>query len=125
MSSAKVHWLLRARTSQLFYLSSVVVLVVACLIVVLANLAQYSGFDVSTISPVFYLPIGAVFAVNGICSTLILVGMLWYWVRFDYSPRTVKLLWFALFFLLGWLAMSIYYFAVYRPQRRLAVREDQ
>lgn len=125
MPSAERHWLLAARASRFFFVSSVVVLAVGCLIIVLANLSRFPAFKELSDSPAFYVPLAAVLIANAFCAIFILVGMLWYWVRFDDSRRVVKVLWLASFLALGWYSTSIYYFAVYRPQRRLAVSGNQ
>jgi hypothetical protein len=116
-------WLLSARASRLFFVSSVVVLATGFLIVGIAKLSlQHHAIQETLERPTFYLPIGAVLALNALCALFILAGMLWYWVRFDDSRRILKLLWLASVLFLAWYSMSIYYFVVYRPQRRLATR---
>lgn len=119
MGSAGGQWLLSARTSRFFFVSSVVVLAVGCLIVALAELWQLPAPKELSSSAVIYVPVAAILTVNALCAIFILVGMLWYWVRFDNSRRFVKLLWLISFLALGWYSMSVYYFAVYRRQRHL------
>lgn len=125
MGSAGGQWLLSVRTSRFFFVCSVVVLAVGCLIVVLAKLWQLPALKELSGRAAFYMPVAAILTVNALCAIFILVGMLWYWVQFDDSRRFVKVLWLASFLALGWYSMSIYYFAVYRPQRRLAVSGNQ
>lgn len=119
MSPSGGLWLLSARTSRFFLASSIVVLVAGCLIVVLAKLSQLPAFRELSSNPAFLVPLGAILTANALCAAFILVGMLWYWARFDDSRRFVKLLWLASFLALGWYSMSVYYFAVYRRQRHL------
>ena len=119
-------WLLSARASRLFFVSSVIVLAAGCLAVGLAKLSlRHPAIQEALDRPVFYPPIGAVLVLNALCALFILVGMLWYWVRFDDSPRIVKLLWLASVLVLAWYSMVIYYFVVYRPQRRVAIGANQ
>jgi hypothetical protein len=125
MRSAGGQWLLSARTSRFFFVSSVVVLAVGGLIAVLAKLWQLPPLKELSSSAAFYVPVAAILIVNALCAIFILVGMLWYWVRFDDSRRFVKVLWLASFLALGWYSMSIYYFVVYRPQRHLALGGNQ
>jgi hypothetical protein len=125
MDSAGGQWLLSTRTSRLLFVSSVVVLGVGCLIVVLAKFAHLPVLRELSGSPAFYVPLAAILTVNALCTMFILVGMVWYWMRFDDSRRFVKLLWLASFLALGWYSMSIYYFVVYRSQRRWAARASQ
>ncbi|HLW98173.1 MAG TPA: hypothetical protein VKR82_05965 [Candidatus Acidoferrales bacterium] len=120
MSSTGGQWLLTVRTSRFFFASSVVVLAVGCLIVVLATLFQLPAYRELGGSPAIYVPLAAILAPNAICVTFIMVGMLWYWVQFDDSRRLVKILWLGSFIALGWYSTSVYYFVVYRRQRRLA-----
>lgn len=107
MRLEQASWVLSARTSRSLFVSCVVVLTVGCL-------AMLAG--------IFQPP--AMRELAG-CALFIMVGMMWYWARFDDSPRLVKLLWLASFLFLGWISMSIYYFAVYRSQRRLVVSTNQ
>lgn len=125
MVSAGGQWLLSARTSRYFLASSVVVLGVGILIVVLAKLSRLPTLQELSGNPAFYVPIGAILAVNALCAIFILVGMLWYWVRYDDSRRFVKLLWLVSFLALGWYSMAVYYFVVYRSQRCLAMGANQ
>ena len=126
MGSGGGHWLLSARTSRYFFASSLVVLMVGCLIVGLAELSSRVPpiRELST-RAAFYVPVAAVLILNALCAIFILVGMLWYWARFDDSKRLVKLLWLVSFLALGWYSTSIYYFVVYRSQRRLALDASQ
>jgi hypothetical protein len=125
MRSEGGRWLLSARSSRLFFASSVVVLAAGCLIVVLVRLSRLPALKELSGSPAFYVPLAAILTLNALCAIFILVGMLWYWVRFDDSRRLVKSLWLVSFLALGWYSMSIYYFVVYRPRRHLAVSGNQ
>lgn len=119
MGPAGGQWLLSVRTSRFFFVSSVVVLAVGCLIIVLGELWQSPAHKELSGGAAFYVSVATILTVNALCAIFILVGMLWYWVRFDDSPRIVKVLWLISFLVLGWYSMSIYYFVVYRSQRRL------
>ena len=66
----------------------------------------------------YYVPLVIILTANAFCALFLLVGIPWYWMRFDDSPRFVKLLWLGSFFALGWYSMSIYYFFVYRCQKQ-------
>ncbi len=125
MGFADGQWLLRERSSRLFLASSVVVLTAYTLLVLVGALSRPLGLAALKGSPIALVVSVALPAIAVPASLLILVGMLWYWVRFDDSRRLVKLLWLASFLALGWYSMSIYYFVVYRSQRRLAVRVNQ
>jgi len=125
MGFAGGQWLLSERSSRLFLVSSIVVLTAYTLLVLLGVLSRPLGLATLKGSPFALIISVAVPAIAVPASLLILVGMLWYWVRFDDSRRLVKLLWLASFLALGWYSMSIYYFVVYRSQRRLAVSGNQ
>ena len=122
MNSGKGRWLLTERASGLFLVSSVVVLTAGLLIVVLSELSRFAVLrqELST-NPVFYVPLMVILTTNALCAVFLLVGMLWYWMRFDDSRRFVTLLWLASFVATGWYSMSIYYFFVYRRQRPFAM----
>ena len=122
MNSGKERWLLSERASSLFLLSSIVVLTAGLLIVVLSEFSRFAVLrqELST-NPVFYVPLIVILTANALCAVFLLVGMLWYWMRFDDSRRFVKLLWLASFVATGWYSMSIYYFFVYRRRRAFAM----
>ena len=111
--------MLSKRASSLFFASSVVVLATGFLLIVLSELPRFAVTRELSASPGFYLVI-VVLTANAICAFFLLVGMPWYWMRFDNSRRVAKILWLGSFLALGWYSMSIYYFLVYRPQRRFA-----
>jgi hypothetical protein len=119
MNSGKGRWLLSENASGLFLVSSVVVLTTGLLIVVLSELSRFAVLrhELSTDSA-FYVPLIVILTANALCAVFLLVGMPWYWMRFDDSRRFVKLLWLGSFLALGWYSMSIYYFFVYRYQRQ-------
>jgi hypothetical protein len=121
MNSGRGRWLLSKKVSSLFFVSSVVVLATGFLLIVLGELSKFSITRELSASPGFYLPLAVVLAANALCAVFLLVGMLWYWMRFDDSQRLVKLLWLGSFVVLGWYSMSIYYFLVYRRQRPFAI----
>lgn len=125
MGSAGGQWLLSERSSRLFLASSIVVLTAYTLLVLLGALSRPLGLAALKGSLIALVVSVAVPAVAVPASLLILISMPWYWVQFDDSRRFVKVLWLASFLALGWYSMSIYYFAVYRPQQRLAVSENQ
>lgn len=125
MGFAEGPWLLSKMSSRLFLVSSIVVLTAYTLLVLLGALSRPLGLAALKGSPIALVVSVAVPAIAVPASLFILVGMLWYWVRFDNSRRLVKLLWLASFLALGWYSMSIYYFVVYRSQRRLAVSANQ
>jgi hypothetical protein len=125
MGTSGGQWLLSEKSSRLFLVSSIVVLTVYTLLVLLGALSGPLGLAALKDSPIALTAGIAVPAIAVPASFIILVGMLWYWVRFDDSRRFVKLLWLASFLALGWYSMSIYYFVVYRRQRRLAVSGNQ
>lgn len=121
MNSGRGRWLLSKKVSSLFFASSLIVLTTGILLIVLG---ERSGFIVPrelSASPGFYLSLTVALAANAICAIFLLVGMLWYWMRFDDSRGIVKLLWLGSFVVLGWYSMSIYYFLVYRRQRSFAM----
>jgi hypothetical protein len=110
------HWLLRAQSSQLFFISSIAVFVVGLFMLSLSVLYRNGVLQYVNNSNLF---VGICFLVAciAVCAGIYLfVGMLWYWVQFDTSPRRLKLSWLASFFILGWVALAAYYFIVYRRQ---------
>lgn len=120
MSTEKGRWLLTETASRLFFVSSIGVLAAYTAIILLFAFARPLGLAASNSSPITIVA-GIVLPAVGVPSAfIVLVGMLWYWVSFDDSRRLVKLLWLVSFLALGWYSMSIYYFLVYRRQRRLA-----
>jgi len=114
-------WLLTERASRLFFVSSAVVLTTGILLVVLSELSRFGVIQEFSSNPAFYLPLIVILTANAFCALLLLVGMPWYWARFDDSRWLVKLFWLGSFVLLGWYSMSIYYFFVYRRQRPSAI----
>lgn len=120
MNWQRGQWLLSRRASRLFFVSSLVVLIVYTLVALLGAISHSLGLrSLNSLPAALFLNV-ALPAVAVPASFFILAGMLWYWVRFDDSRRLVKLLWLASFVALGWYSMSIYYFLVYRRQRGLA-----
>ena len=120
MNSVKGRWLLSNRASSLFLVSSVVVLATGFLLIALSELSRFTVPRELSANPAFYLPLTVILTANALSAFLLLVGMLWYWMRFDDSRRFVKLLWLGSFLALGWYSMSMYYFFVYRRQRPFA-----
>ena len=119
MKSGKGQWLLSDRASSLFLISSIVVLTTGFLVVVLSELSRFSAVrEEFSANPNFYVPVIVILAANTLCAFFLLVGMPWYWMRFDDSRRFVKLLWLGSFVALGWYSMAIYYLVVYRRRRR-------
>jgi len=121
MNSGKGQWLLSERASGLFLLSSVVVLATGLLVVVLSELPRITVTRELSADSALYLPLVVILTANALCAVFLLVGIPWYWMRFDDSRRVVKLLWLGSFIALGWYSMSIYYFFVYRRQRPFAM----
>ena len=117
MNSEKGRWLLSERASSLFFVSSVVVLMTGFLMVILSALPRIPVTREISANPAYYLPLMVILTVNTFCALFLLLGVPWYWMRFDDSRRVVKLLWLGSFIALGWYSMSIYYFLVYRRQR--------
>lgn len=110
------HWLLRAQSSRLFFISTIALFAVGLFMLSLSVLYRNGALRYVDGSILF---IGVCFLVacTAACAGIYLfVGMLWYWAEFDTSPHTVKLFWLAGFFVLGWPALAAYYFFVYRRQ---------
>jgi hypothetical protein len=65
------------------------------------------------------LPLKLILGVAGVGGALsgqfLLVAMLWYWVKFDYSPKTRKTMWFLSFFICM-IGIPTYALLVYRKQ---------
>jgi hypothetical protein len=120
MNSGKGRWLLSKRASSLFFASSVVVLTTGFLLIVLGEIFKFTITREPSASPGFYMPLAIILTANALCAFFLLVGMPWYWMRFDNLRGVAKLLWLGSFLALGWYSMSIYYFFVYRRQRRFA-----
>jgi hypothetical protein len=125
MGTSGGQWLLSEKSSRLFLVSSIVVLTAYTLLVLLGALSGPLGLAALKDSSIALVAGVAVPAIAVPASFIILIGMPWYWMRFDDSRRFVKLLWLASFLALGWYSMSVYYFVVYRRQRRLAVSGNQ
>src|ERR1700679_3768160 len=95
------HWLLRAQSSQLFFISSITVFAVGLFIFALSVLHRNGGLRDADRSSLF-IGVCLVAACMAVLACFYLfVGMLWYWVGFDTSPRALKLCWLASFFILG------------------------
>lgn len=121
MNSGKGIWLVSKGASRLFLVSSVIVLATGVVLIVVSELFGSAAPSELGAKPVFYLPLIALLTVNAFSAFLLLVGMPWYWMRFDDSRRFVKLMWLGSFVILGWYSMSLYYFFVYRRQRPFAI----
>jgi hypothetical protein len=125
MNSQKGKWLLDEKSSSLFLLSSIIILITGILLVVLGKLSRPSITRELSANPEFYWPLVVILALNALSAGFLVVGMLWYWRRFDDSRRFVKLLWLGSFVALGWYSMSIYYLFVYRRQRAFVAGAHQ
>lgn len=110
------HWLLRHSSSSLFFSSSIIVLATWTF--------AYSLYFFHRIGRLAYpnnsewlVALCIVIAFLAVPASLyLLIGMMWYWVKFDESGRLVKGVWLLSFVTLAWLAAAAYYFTVYRRQ---------
>jgi hypothetical protein len=120
----KAPWLLDHKSSRLF--------AAAAAIVVASGVFMFSLYLVSfkfpierfNSSPIFVLVCIVVAVLTVPASLYILVGMVWYWMSLDSSPRLNKALWFLSFLAVAWYGASLYYYLVYRRQFSL-LRESQ
>lgn len=110
------HWLLRRSSASLFLLSSVIVLgawTFACSLYFFHRI----GWLVYPNNPEWLVALGITVAFLAVPASLyLLVGMLWYCVKFDESGGLVKGVWLISFVTMAWIAAAAYYFTVYRRQ---------
>ncbi len=110
------HWLLRPPCASLFFISSILVFATWTFVYSLYFFHRI-GWLVYPNNSQWFVTVCTATAFLAVPSSLyLLVGMLWYWVKFDESGRLVKVVWFLSFVVLAWLAAAAYYFIVYRRQ---------
>jgi hypothetical protein len=59
--------------------------------------------------------LGVICAAGVLFGQFLFIAMLWYWVKFDYAPKSRKRLWLFSFFV-GFIGIPIYALLVYRKQ---------
>jgi hypothetical protein len=111
------HWLVE-RSSRRIFAYAAIAAMFGCILALAANLMPETEIDKISKSPPLEI-IGVFLAFVMIPSVLWLwLGMGWYWLRLDSSPRRSKTLWFLALLLLNWIGAIAYYFAVYRKEWR-------
>jgi len=109
------NWLIKPRSVTLFTTASAIVMLSGALLLFLylADTKTISALETSTVFRAFAGLGGVVAAPSAI---YLFVGMLWYWAKFDSSPTLYKALWFILFLVTGFLALTLYSILIYRRQ---------
>lgn len=119
-SEESAHWLLRPKSEKWFHVSSLVVMLSALFMPFVYIVGTNPNLHNTALDVLVRISAMLVGIVAAPMAIYILVGMVWYWARFDSSSRMAKTLWFISFLIIGWYAAAVYFFVVYRQQRRVS-----
>lgn len=116
------HWVLRRQPRLLFFYAAIITTAMFALGVITNVMLVYWG-TIPASSPLRIF--GAFAGVVGAAAALWLwVGMCWYWVQFDRSPRRSKIFWFLMLLIGNWVGATAYYFFVYRGADRHRIQAE-
>ena len=111
------HLLVRAKTKIFFMFAALTTTLLAAFMYSILLIGRVVGYEVtkSFLDLVWVQIVGFLLGVVGAPSALLLwLGMCWYWLELDHSPRRSKTFWFFIVFLGNCLGAPAYYFFVYR-----------
>jgi hypothetical protein len=116
-SSAVQHWLVEPPRRRIFAYAAAAAMLL-CIFAFDANLMTQNDIELIQQSVPLKI-IGVLIASVTIPLALWLwIGMCWYWLRLDASPRRPKTLYFLTLLLFNWVGAILYYFTVYRRHWR-------
>jgi RHS repeat-associated protein len=107
------HWLLKKTQRRLFAYAALGAVLICILALAIDLIPDNETTQITQTLPAKIL--GVALGLIGAPTVLWLwVGMAWYWLRLDSSPRRQKIAWFLVLLMLNWIGAIAYYFVVFR-----------
>ena len=111
--NARTHWLLQPRQKRLFGIAAAA----ATLCAIFGLALNFYHYDERVLPPLVRILGGLIIGTVMVPLVLLLyVGMGWYWLKVDTSPRKRKVIWFLILLFGNWIGAIPYYYYVYRNE---------